>query len=298
MGVYKAKPLSIDEQIQMLIDGGLIISNIDSAKNWLSNVSYHRLKRYTYTFKDDETLKFKNGATFEEVVDLYLFDRSLKLVLFDAIETIEVSIKTLISNLMSLKHGAHWYLDTAHFSSQFDYAHFISKIEEEFAEPEEPGVQAYKKFYSDPTLPPSWMMIEFVTIGTISKIFEHLTDREVKREVCGIFNVPENIFISWLHSFTHQRNRCAHHQRIVYRTIKHDILLPSRIKHKFLRDAEDVSRSSLYCSICCMLHLVKKINPLSSFRSNVLKLISDNPQINFSKMGFIEGWDTEEIWTN
>ena len=296
MSTYKGQAISIDSQLQNLIEKGLTIDNYEYAHNWLTNVSSYRLKKYTYTFKDDDSLNFTTGTSFEQIIDLYLFDRKLKLILFDAIETIEVSVKSLISHLMSLKHGTHWYLDSSHFSDTFEYNKFIDKIKDEFLEQEEPGVQRYRKFISEPELPPSWMMIEFITLGTVSKMFEYLTSRQEKQEICKIFNLPENIFISWLHSFTHQRNRCAHHQRIVYRTIKHDILLPSRIKHSFLKDTDSISRSSLYCSILCMIHLIKKINPESKFRQSLLSLIKESPQINFSKMGFIDNWEFEPIW--
>jgi abortive infection bacteriophage resistance protein len=297
MPTYKQKPLTIDEQIATLKNKGLTINDDERAKYWLSYISYFRLKHYTYTFKDLQTGDFIKSATFEQVLNLYFFDRSLRLIIFDAIETIEIALKTLISNKMCCKHGSHWYLDSLHFSDKFEHASFINKIKEDFMEQDEGSISAYKNVYTDPLLPPSWMIMEFTTFGTISKIFEHLSDREEKLSICSHFSLPDNVLITWFHCFTHIRNKCAHHSRLVYRTVTNQPILPSRKKHVFLKEVDIIDRSSLYCAICCIQYLVIKINPASGFKNSLINLIDSNPQINYSKIGFTEKWKMEDIWT-
>jgi abortive infection bacteriophage resistance protein len=83
---YPKKVISFDKQIQLLQDRGLVIKDVDSAKDFLRNISYFRLQGFWWDFqRDKEGHKFKEGATFESVIDLYTFDRKLRLILFDAI---------------------------------------------------------------------------------------------------------------------------------------------------------------------------------------------------------------------
>lgn len=129
---YNQPALTIDEQIEALKQKGLLIENEDVLRFHLSHISYFRLKHYTFNFKDVETGKFIPSATFEQVFELYSFDRKLRLILFDAIETIEVAIKTLISNKMSVSYGTHWYLEKKYFTADFDHTGLVNKIKEDF----------------------------------------------------------------------------------------------------------------------------------------------------------------------
>lgn len=52
--------------------------------------------------RDEETEHdFKEGASFDEVIARYNFDRKLRLILFDAIEIIEVALRAKIINHLS-----------------------------------------------------------------------------------------------------------------------------------------------------------------------------------------------------
>ena len=51
---------------------------------------------------------FKKGITWDCVYNLYVFDRKLRLLVFDAIERLEVAIRTQIIYQLSHKYGSHW----------------------------------------------------------------------------------------------------------------------------------------------------------------------------------------------
>jgi len=296
MAQYKQQPLNLDQQIELLQSKGLIIADVEQAKFWLSNVSYFRLKNYSYTFKDyDANGVFRNGTTFDQIIDLYLFDRDLKLIIFDAIETIEVAFKTQISNTMSDSNGSHWYLNSALFSPSFDHETFIQDLAKKCVEPEDLFIQAYNRVYDSPPLPPSWMIMEIISFGKISLIFEHLFAREQKLKICDNFKLPEGVLMSWLRCFNFIRNRCAHHSRIVYTTIKFQPIIPTRQKHTFLADF-DFRRDHLYSALCCMQFLLRIINPKSQFKDNLITLLNETAGINPVNLGFSTHWAEEEIW--
>ena len=51
---------------------------------------------------------FKTGTTWDMIYNLYVFDRKLRLLVFDAIERLEVAIRTQIIYQLSHKYGSHW----------------------------------------------------------------------------------------------------------------------------------------------------------------------------------------------
>ncbi len=296
MNVFTAPPLSIEEQIQLLQEKGLNIEPVDDLAHWLSHVSYFRLKHYTNRFKDFTKSNFIPNTKFSQVIDLYLFDRDLKFILFDAIETIEVSFKTVLSNSMAQRFGAHWYMSRSCFLPKFDFDEFSSAIESEVKEADEAAIKHYRRSYDTPTLPPCWMIMEIISFGRMSKMFEHLGARDIKLNICSKFNLPDTILNNWLHCINQLRNRCAHHGRIVYRSTAKTIIFPSRKKHQFVNDIDSIDPNSLYATVCCILHLINKIQPGSKFKSNLLQLINSHPEIDCEHMGFTENWRNEAIW--
>ena len=50
---YTKQPLSIEQQITKLKQRGLHIKDENSAANYLSNISYYRLRAYTFPFQDN-----------------------------------------------------------------------------------------------------------------------------------------------------------------------------------------------------------------------------------------------------
>lgn len=144
MSTFKQLALDVDQQIDLLKNKSLEIENIDEACYRLSQVRYFRLKKFTYSFKDNDANiinfgNFINNTTFIQAVDLYLFDRELKLIIYDAIEAIGVSLQTKISNTMSSAYGPHWYFQSQYFSSNEDFTHdgFIAKIKDNCDGPDE-----------------------------------------------------------------------------------------------------------------------------------------------------------------
>jgi abortive infection bacteriophage resistance protein len=299
MSEFKKPALEIEQQIDLLKVKGLIINDIGTAKYWLSFVSYFRLRNYTHTFKDYDNMPLGNfhpNTTFENIIDLYLFDRDLKLIIFDAIETIEVALRTLISNRMSCRFGSHWYLNPDHFSHPFDFDNFITKVAESHEDPDEPFILAYKTYFDTPPLAPSWMIMETLSFNKIALIFQYLIPREQKLAICDDLQMPESVLSTWMRCFGFIRNRCAHHSRIVYTAIKFAPRFPSRKKHIFLNDIEEIDVNTLYSALCCMQFLIRIINPRSKFKNNLLKLVDESPFINLQRIGFTTNWREEPIW--
>ena len=123
------KPRTIEEQFQLLRSRGMEFSNEEEAKQCLAHISYFRLKYYWSDMRDEETEHdFKKGASFDDVIARYDFDRSLRLILFDAIEIIEVALRAkIINHLSQAKDSGLWYLDESLFERSDYYEDFVAR---------------------------------------------------------------------------------------------------------------------------------------------------------------------------
>lgn len=78
-----------------------MVCNEDAAFHYLQNISYYRLRAYTYPFQENEQGKnhyfTRPDITLENIIDLYRFDSKLRAIVFSAIEKIEVVFRTRIA---------------------------------------------------------------------------------------------------------------------------------------------------------------------------------------------------------
>ena len=91
---------TIEEQIAILEDRGLIIEDEEAAKKSLSNLNYYRLSAYTLTLRKDD--HFYDNVHFSDVMQIYDFDMELRAALMYLLESIEVSMRTLVIFMQNL----------------------------------------------------------------------------------------------------------------------------------------------------------------------------------------------------
>ncbi|MDC7981703.1 Abi family protein [Bacteroides faecis] len=110
MGVrYTNQAITTEQQIEILQERGLLIDDIEQAIDVLDTISYFRLAGYWKHFEIDHfTHQFREGSCFSDIVKLYSFDKQLRALLFTAIQTIEVSVRTKIIKHFSPGFGAFW----------------------------------------------------------------------------------------------------------------------------------------------------------------------------------------------
>lgn len=219
---YIKPPFTNAELIEQLKQRRLIIEDADRATRYLDFISYYRLSAYFLPYQSAKDL-FKDNVKFDDVLNLYIFDRKLKLVLMDAIERIEVAVRSAISNYMSLsRNSPHWFLDENHFDNYSpekgksfqDYRGFLDSITNSLNKQKDatPVIHYYSK-YSTPNLPPGWVVMELLTLGQVSKIYSILKT-PYKKKIAKKFKTSWQLLEAVLMSLTVIRNKCAHHQRV------------------------------------------------------------------------------------
>ncbi len=129
---YTKKPLTLAEQVARLKRRGLVFDDESEATAYLFNISYYRLRAYTYPFQENSEGTDHNFTRkdihFKDIIDLYCFDRRLRSLLFNAIEKIEVAVRTKIVQVYAESTGdSHWYDDENLY--RFGYGDLMGHIE-------------------------------------------------------------------------------------------------------------------------------------------------------------------------
>ena len=116
---YTKPALSIDQQIAQLQQRGMTFGDPKRATHYLRELNYYRLSGYWLRREADHaTHQFQPGTAFEDVLADYVFDRELKLLVLDAVERVEVSVRTHWAHHLGLRHGAHAQLDSTLFKER------------------------------------------------------------------------------------------------------------------------------------------------------------------------------------
>lgn len=214
-------PKTIQEQLELLKERGMGFRDIKSAPHFLANISYYRLKGYWWEMQSNKVdHQFAEGSLFEDVINLYNFDRHFRLIVFNAIERIEIALRTKLIYHFSLAYGPEWYLDSSLFQDRHHHSQFLRKVQINIYDSSEEFIKKHFENHPDEN-PECWKALEVVTLGTLSKLFKNLRHQlPQKAQVAlefGLYN--QKYLASWLLSLTLERNIAAHHSRLWNRII-------------------------------------------------------------------------------
>jgi abortive infection bacteriophage resistance protein len=272
---YSKPPLSISDQIARLKQRGLTFHDEQKAAHYLSNISYYRLRAYTYPFQDnkDPNHSFIKEISFDDIIELYVFDRRLRILVLNAIEKIEVALRTKIIYEYALAYGSHWFMNTSLYHNPKFYKENQETLQKEINRSTETFIEHYKKNYTSPVLPPAWMSLEVVSMGLLGKLFSNLLRSEVKTKVAKEFGLKKSEhLVSWIHAFVNLRNVCAHHSRLWNRRFTIVPQIPYNTANQFIIN-KNIYDNKLYAQLCCMNYITQIISPDSSFVADLKNLL-------------------------
>lgn len=295
---YNKKPLPFSTQIAILKKRGLFIEDDSKAEHYLSNISYYRLRAYTFPFQDNSNPEhpFITQISFDEIVALYVFDRRLRMLIFNALEKIEIALRTKIIYHYAMAHGSHFHEIPALFRNQQRFEGDKVRLQEEIKRSTEDFIKHYFLKYDEPANPPAWMSLEVVSMGLLSQIYKNFRRSDIKRKIARAFGLPHEQFLeNWMHVFSNLRNICAHHGRIWNRRFVVEPKIPDNTPAPFLSNTR-IHTNKLYASLSCMQYLLIGISPGSDFSKQLTALLDTCPLNQLSDMGFPENWKEETIW--
>jgi abortive infection bacteriophage resistance protein len=246
---------------------------------------------------------FKQGSTFNNAFKLYCFDRELRKLILGELEKLEVAIRAKMIYELSHRHGAFWYTHSAHFRHTAHHGTTLAKIGVEYNRSDEKFIVDFKRKYSAP-MPPSWMMLELTSFGSLSMLYKNLSGTHDRRAIAHYFGLDDTTFESWLHSIVYVRNVCAHHSRLWSRVMRITPAIPAMPRYTFLSHSiiydlttgSPVNNNRTYFLLSMLIYWLNIINPKHTFKNKFFRLLKAYTMVDVRAMGFAANWETEPIW--
>ena len=294
--------LTLSQQLQKWQVRGLNVPDPQRATHFLRFIGYYRLSAYALPFQvlSQPDKRFQPGTGFDQILDLYVFDRELRLLVMDAVERIEVAFRICLVNEMSVRHGPHWFTEAKHFYPNFKHHELLDRVDKELRIPrgatrptsvhQEVFINHYYTKYTDPYLPPAWMIAETLSLGVWSRVYENLRGAAERKAIATEFRVDEQVLKSWLHALTYLRNLCAHHARLWNRQFVIKPVIAR--KHAGFLKAND----RFYAMAIIIWELLRLIAPHSHWHRRLSELFQQFGQVPAKAMGFPPNWRTEAFW--
>lgn len=308
MSKYSKAFLSYEEQADLLISRGLEADRGHLIQR-LEAVSYYRLSGYLYPYRkkvndpttgEVKTLEhFVSGTTLDLIWERYCFDRRLRVLILDAIERIEVALRSRLIYYFTQEHGPFGYQDEVNLpkiSKIKDYLDFRLSLQAETARSKEQFKQSFFRNYSDTRELPLWMVAELMSMGNVLTLLKGVSP-DIKRKLAADFHLPDEILMSWFTALYAARNICAHHSRIWNRTLGHAAIIPRKNKYPEWSHSGDRfvnNRSATILFIC--RHWLQMISPTSKWHERVEDLIDSQVNSPLSGMSLPLDWKTNPIW--
>ena len=211
---------SLDEQISILKEKGLIIEDEEFAKEILLRENYFFINGYrTLLMKSYQDKTFILGATFKELYSIFLFDRYIRNILFKNLMVIENQLKSVVSYQLSRKYGYRDkdYLNVKNFTKEkFKNRRVKDIIEKMKRQVRNNGAHhmATQHYITNYGYIPMWVMVKVLSFGIVCELYSILKNED-QVSVAEMFGVNTNYMESFLPILSNYRNLCAH-EDIVY----------------------------------------------------------------------------------
>lgn len=286
----------------------MIITDLAKAKACLQRIGYYRLSAYWYPFRQSEDYnsevivkdEFKAGTSFETIFELYIFDKKLRMIILDALERIEIALRTDIALLLGqYDPKAHRNPDLLHgnFAKRKQkgknttlHEEWLARLDDKFKKSREDFVGHFKNKYSSDHLP-IWIATELFDFGALSFFYEGLKIQD-KDKIAANYGVPSSAMLeTWLLCLNNIRNICAHHYRLWNRSLVNQPSLP---KTGAITEFDHViTNTRLYAALLIIKFLLKTINPSTKWWQRLVEHAGTLPvdqYIGLKNAGFPENW--------
>ena len=270
------------------------INDSKRAKRYLSHLNYYRLAAYWLPYeKDHSTHQFKPGTTFDVVLKHYIFDRKLRLLIMDAIERIEVSLRTRWAYHLSHAYGPHALLEPKLFNSKWPHAKNVGALRHTAQSSSEVFIRHFDQYKED--LPPVWVICEIMTLGQLSKWTKNLRKRQDRNAIARTYGMDETNLTSFLHHLTIVRNHCAHHARIWNREFVFLWRLPRKKPPGLYQNFNTKDGRRIYNTLVMLGSLMDQLGP-NSWKKRLYNLLKEHSDVDPRAMGFPADWLGRPIW--
>lgn len=206
---------TIDEQITILQNKGLIIEDIEFARDILIRENYFFLSGYRHPFlKARNDRYFLPETTFNELYALFTFDRQIRNIIFKNLLIVENNMKSIFSYQLSKKYGYREkdYLKPTNFTNNPEKIRQVNDLLRKMKRQiKVNGAQhsATSHYINNYGYIPLWVVVKVLSFGIVSELFT-IMKREDQEEISSIYGVSVENLITYLPILANYRNLCAH----------------------------------------------------------------------------------------
>lgn len=257
---------TLDEQVDILKNKGLVIDDVERAKEILLRENYFFISGYRHLFlKSNESKKFIQNTNFRELYGLFNFDRQLRNIIFKNILIIENNIKSVISYNISRNYGITEknYLNPKNFTREPSKTRQVNDLLKKMKRQIRINGgqhEATSHYISNYGYIPPWIVVKVLSFGIVSELYGILKVDDQKN-IAAVFNINYQELMSYLTILSNYRNLCAHEdivyehraQKPIYNTKYHQLLNIPMMDGEYIYGKED-----LFAVIIILKHLLRK----------------------------------------
>lgn len=306
---------TFEQQLALLESRGLQVADRATALADLQRLGYYRLSGYFYPLRRTHPVGmpgrqdlFEATASFELIVALAEFDKRLRLLALDAIESVEIAVRVAIAyrlgRLDPLAHLQPRLLDGRFTAPRpgratSDHEDWIVRFEKLCRDSKEDFMQHHRAAYGGHV--PIWAAIEVWDFGLLSKFFAGMASRDQNAIAHQLRLGQGDVLASWLRTLNFVRNVSAHHSRLWNRRSPSTLKLPAGDASwglSLLRQHPD-SLSRVFGALTALSWLLHTIAPASDWRQRLRAHTSTfpaSPLLSLAAAGFPEGWELDPLW--
>lgn len=297
---------TLDEQIEILRNRGLVINDVEKAESLLLSENYFFINGYRHIFlKSHKDSNFIKGTTFEELYAVFQFDRNFRNILFKNLLIVENNLKSIISYRLSKKYGIKEkdYLKPSNFSLDSKKIRQVNDVLNKIKRQIKINGRQHSAtlhYLSNYGYVPLWILVKLLSFGMINEFYSILKPED-KLSIAQYYNLDVETLGIYIGLLSNYRNLCAH-EDIVYehRTQK---TIPDTKYHRLLdipmmNDEYIYGKNDMF-SVVIMLKQVLNKNDFTDFVNEVsyeLSLLDGRvnviPQSKIlDRMGFPSNWE-------
>ena len=295
---YNKPPKTYLGQLEILKDRGLTVPNEKFALHCLEHHNYYRLSAYRFTLTEiGNPDKFLPGTTFEELWNLYCFDRQLRLLVMEAVKRLEISVRSHWCYVLGHAYGAQAYEDPTVFYDPRRHTGALAKLDEEIGRSHEDFVSHFQEKYGI-SRPPVWAACEIMSFGLLSRFYENIKRDKYRKTISSIYGFSPDMLKSLLEHSVYIRNLCAHHSRLWNRRFTITVSLPQKHPANLVASLNPPEDRLIYNTLAIMAYIVDIVEPENHWAHRLMALLRSQKLPVTQHMGFPDDWATRPIWSN
>ena len=280
---------TIDEQIAILKEKGLVFENEEYAKQILLRENYFFINGYRYIFyKSPKDKQFIEGTTFEELYSLFLFDRNIRNIMFKYLLIVENNLKSIFSYSLSSKYGYKEkdYLKISNFTTDISKRRQVIDVINKMKRQIKTNAKQHSAtlhYLTNYGYIPMWILVKVLSFGIMSELYMILK-QEDKTNIAKYYNISADDLSIFLPIMSNYRNLCAHEdilydykpQRNIPNTKYHELLNIQKYEDEYIYGKSDLF--GLVIMLKCLL-LKEDFNKMMDSLHNEIKALDEKVDI-------------------